>query len=70
MDHAAGFSALATSRKTLLRGPLDFLGSLHIGHGIYNGVELLEGDAGLQEGIGPRQRSGFLLGYFRRWRPP
>ena len=48
-DHAAGFSALATSRKSALRAPLDFLGGLQAGRGMHRGVELLEGDARLQE---------------------
>ena len=60
-DHAAGFSALGDEPKERLAGPLDFLGSLQVGGGLCYGVELLEGDARLQEAIGSGQRSELLV---------
>ena len=56
-----GVQRLGDEPKERLAGPLDFLGGLQVGGGLCYGVELLEGDARLQEAIGSGQRSELLV---------
>ena len=56
-----GVQRLGDEPKERLAGPLDFLGGLQVGGGMCYGVELLEGDARLQEAIGSGQRSELLV---------
>ena len=61
MDHAAGFSALATSRKSPFRARWTSWAASQVGHGMRNDVELGKGDSRLQEAIGAGQRSELLV---------
>ena len=61
MDHAAGFSALATSRKSALRALWTSWAASRSVTACATTVELGKGDPRLQEAIGTGQRSEFLV---------